>query len=200
MLAGAFVGGPGEALGNHRAAVCQSLALAGTNASRSGHAIRVRHGLWLSLSGAAYRGRRICRNCRVLSYCRARQFLFEEGIKSQNRSCGMVNVPSGPSADNAASRRSERFRGYLLLVLGIAFLGAAITMIGLASSSPATVAMGAGAIAAAGLISIFFAVVCLRLSTKTDGNISLEDSASSNHDMHTGDTWPSKTSRRFPID
>ena len=30
MLAGAFVGGPGEALGNHRAAVCQSLALAGT--------------------------------------------------------------------------------------------------------------------------------------------------------------------------
>ena len=115
----------------------------------------------------------------------------------------MVNVPSGPSADNAASRRSERFRGYLLLVLGIAFLGAAITMIGLASSSPATVAIGAGAIAAAGLISIFFAVVCLRLSTKTDENISLEDSASFNHDKHTGEqhiTWPPKTSRRFPID
>jgi hypothetical protein len=118
----------------------------------------------------------------------------------------MVNVPSGSSAPNAASRRTERFRGYLLLVLGIAFLGAGITIIGLASSSPATVAIGAGAIAAAGLISIFFALVGLRLITKTDENISLEDSASAasfTHDMHTGEqhiTWPPKTSRRIPTE
>jgi len=116
----------------------------------------------------------------------------------------MVNVPSGSSAPNAVSRRSERFRGYLLLVLGIAFLGAGITIIGLASSSPVTVAIGAGAIAAAGLISIFFAFVGLRKITKTDENISLEDSASAasfTHDMHTGKQhfpWPPKTSRRFP--
>jgi hypothetical protein len=102
------------------------------------------------------------------------------------------------------SRRSERFRGYLLLVLGIAFLGAGITIIGLASSSPVTVAIGAGAIAAAGLISIFFAFFGLRQITKTDENISLEDSdsaASFTHGMHTGEqhiTWPPKTSRRFP--
>ena len=77
----------------------------------------------------------------------------------------MVKVPSAP---NAAFRRSEKFRVHLLLVLGIAFLGTAVTIIGLAGSSPAIVAIGAGAIAAAGLISIFFALVGLRLTRKTD--------------------------------
>ena len=48
----------------------------------------------------------------------------------------MVNVPSGRSSPNPASRRSERFRVCLLLVLAIAFLGAGVTIIGLASSSP----------------------------------------------------------------
>jgi hypothetical protein len=71
----------------------------------------------------------------------------------------MVKVPSAP---NAAFRRSEKFRVHLLLVLGIAFLGTAVTIIGLAGSSPAIVAIGAGAIAAAGLISIFFAAVSVR--------------------------------------
>jgi len=116
----------------------------------------------------------------------------------------MVNVPSGSSAPNAVSRRSERFRGYLLLVLGIAFLGAGITIIGLAGSSPATVGIGAGAIVAAGLISIFFAVVGLRLTAKTDESMSSEDStsaASFAYNAHTDEQhfpWPPKTSRRFP--
>src|SRR5262249_49351404 len=111
---------------------------------------------------------------------------------AQNRSCGMVNVPSGSSAPNAVSRRLERFRSYLLLVLGIAFLGLGITIIGLASSPPAPVAIGAGAIAGAGLISIFFALVGLSQITKTDENISYS-AASFTGDMHTGEqhiTWP----------
>jgi hypothetical protein len=118
----------------------------------------------------------------------------------------MVNVPSGSSAPNAVPRRSERFRSYLLLVLGIAFLGLGITTIGLASSSPVTIAIGAGAIAAAGVISIFFALIGLRQITKTDENMALEDSgsaASFTHDVHTAKqhiTWPPKTLRRFPID
>jgi hypothetical protein len=90
----------------------------------------------------------------------------------------MVNVPSGSSALNAVSRRSEKFCVYLLLVLGIAFLGAGITIIGFAGSSPVTVAIGAGAIAAAGLISIFFSIFRLRLSPKPDEDSFSEDAAS----------------------
>jgi hypothetical protein len=105
----------------------------------------------------------------------------------------MVKVPSAP---NAAFRRSEKFRVHLLLVLGIAFLGTAVTIIGLAGCSPATVAIGAGAIAAAGLISIFFALGGLRLTRKTDEDMR----ASVAHDTHTDEqdaNWPPKTSRRF---
>ena len=106
----------------------------------------------------------------------------------------MVKVPLAP---NAASRRSEKFRVYLLLVFGIAFLGTAITIIGLAGSSTATVGVGAGVIAAAGLISIFFGLVGLRLTRKTDEDVTVAVT----HDTHTDEqysNWSPKPSRRFP--
>jgi hypothetical protein len=67
---------------------------------------------------------------------------------AQRWSSGMVKIPSAP---DTAPQRSEKFGVYLLLVLGIAFLGAAITIIGVAGSSHATVGVGGGVIAAAGL-------------------------------------------------
>ena len=106
----------------------------------------------------------------------------------------MVKVPL---AANVGSGRSEKFRVYLLLVLGIAFLGTAITIVGLAGSSPATVGAGAGVIAAAGLISIFFGLVGLRLTRKTDEDVT----AAVAQDMHTDEqysNWSPQPSRRFP--
>jgi len=83
---------------------------------------------------------------------------------------------------------------YLLLVLGIAFLGAAITIIGVAGSSHATVGVGGGVIAAAGLISIFFGLVGLDLTRKTDEDVT----AAVAEDTHTDEQWSPKPSRRFP--
>jgi hypothetical protein len=66
----------------------------------------------------------------------------------------MVNAPSMPPTHATSSRKLEKFHVYLLLVLGIALFGAGITVIGLVTASAATVGIGAGAIAAAGLLSI----------------------------------------------
>ena len=71
----------------------------------------------------------------------------------------MVNAPSMPPTHATSSRKLEKFHVYLLLVLGIALFGAGITVIGLVTASAATVGIGAGAIAAAGLLSIVFAVL-----------------------------------------
>ena len=66
-------------------------------------------------------------------------------------------LPGRPIRDNAP-RASERFHIYLLLVLGIAFIGAGITVSGFAIASLAAVGVGAGAVVAAGLLAIIFAV------------------------------------------
>jgi hypothetical protein len=70
----------------------------------------------------------------------------------------MINVPPGRPVRNNAPRTLEKFHVYLLLVLGIAFFGAGITAIGFAIDSPGAVGLGAGAVVAAGLIAVFFAL------------------------------------------
>jgi hypothetical protein len=50
------------------------------------------------------------------------------------------------------------------VVLGVAFIGTGITAIGIVTTSPAAVAVGAGALVGAGLIAIFFALVGSRLT------------------------------------
>ena len=56
----------------------------------------------------------------------------------------------------------------MLLVLGIAFFGAGITAIGFATTSPTAVGLGAGAVVAAGLIAVFFAVAGSRLNIEEE--------------------------------
>jgi hypothetical protein len=70
----------------------------------------------------------------------------------------MINVPPGRPVQNNAPRTLEKFHIYLLLILGIAFVGAGIAAIGFAIDSPGEVGLGAGAVVAAGLIAIFFAL------------------------------------------
>ena len=55
---------------------------------------------------------------------------------------------------NDASRRLGSFHIYFLLILGIAFIGAGILVMGFAVYSLGVIGVGAGAQVAAGLISI----------------------------------------------
>ena len=111
----------------------------------------------------------------------------------------MVNSPSVPPAQDNSSRNLERFHAYLLLVLGIALLGAGIIVIGLVITSPVTAAVGAGVIAAAGLLSVVFAVLGFSLDVKEDAEIVAENTHSTPplvHDPFGGDQcprWPPKS-------
>jgi hypothetical protein len=117
----------------------------------------------------------------------------------------MASGSSEPFAPDPARRSLERLGIYLLLVLGVALLGIAVTIIGLAGGSAAAVGVGAGTIAAAGFISIFFAVVRPRLNTNPE-DASSEDSNSEAAVVRYPDagerprTWPPKTSPRSVID
>jgi hypothetical protein len=66
----------------------------------------------------------------------------------------MTEVLSGRPTRIDASLRAEPFHIYLLLILGIAFIGAGIAVLGFAVGSLAAIGVGAGAEVAAGLISI----------------------------------------------
>ena len=101
-------------------------------------------------------------------------------------------------------QKLETFHAYLLVVLGIAFLGAGIIAIGFGSASPAVIGVGAGATVAAGLVSIFLAFRGSRRS-KNEENVQDEPiSTSGLSDNRDSDsqrpTWPPRTSRRPPID
>jgi hypothetical protein len=76
----------------------------------------------------------------------------------------MINALPGRPIRNNVSRTLERFHTYLLVVLGVAFIGTGMTAIGVVTTSPAAVAVGAGALVGAGLIAIFFALVGSRLT------------------------------------
>jgi len=73
-----------------------------------------------------------------------------------------------PPAKDDPSRKLKRAHAYLLLVLGVALIGAGITVMGLATTSPTTVCVGAGIIAAAGLLSVVFAFVGFSLDQNED--------------------------------
>jgi hypothetical protein len=66
----------------------------------------------------------------------------------------MTEVLSGRPTRIDASPRVEPFHTYFLLILGIAFTGAGISVLGFAVGSLAAIGVGAGAEVAAGLISI----------------------------------------------
>ena len=76
----------------------------------------------------------------------------------------MINALPGRPIRNNVSRTLERFHTYLLVALGVAFIGTGITAIGIVTTSPAAVAVGAGVLVGAGLIAIFFALVGSRLT------------------------------------
>jgi hypothetical protein len=66
----------------------------------------------------------------------------------------MTEGLSGRPTRIDASLRVEIFHIYFLLILGIAFIGAGISVLGFAVGSLAAIGVGAGAEVAAGLISI----------------------------------------------
>jgi hypothetical protein len=73
------------------------------------------------------------------------------GIWEQNRMTELLGRPTR----NDTSQRRESFQIYILLILGIGFIGAGISMMGFAAYSLGVIGVGAGAQVAAGLISIF---------------------------------------------
>jgi hypothetical protein len=109
-------------------------------------------------------------------------------------------------ADALSGQRltSERFHVYLLLVLGLAFLGAGITIIGLVSESPVVVAIGAGVVVAAGLISVLFALMGSRLRASEESEHYAKDDTFRPRLNDPGPerqrpAWPPKTARRSQI-
>ena len=73
----------------------------------------------------------------------------------------MIEAPPGRPVQNNPPQL-ERFHIYLLLVLGIAFVGAGLVVLGFAGNSPVAVGFGAGAVVAAGFIAVFFALAGYR--------------------------------------
>jgi hypothetical protein len=105
----------------------------------------------------------------------------------------MVNAPYMPLTQAAPSQKLEKFNIYLLLVLGIALFGAGIAVIGLVTASATTVSVGAGAIAAAGLLSVVFAVLGFSLDAKEHAEIVAESTHSTPplvHDPFAADKRP----------
>jgi hypothetical protein len=66
-------------------------------------------------------------------------------------------LPGRPTRNNSSSQMRERLQVYLLFVLGIGLIGAGTAALGFAAGSVVAVAIGAGAMVAAGLVSLLFA-------------------------------------------
>jgi hypothetical protein len=114
----------------------------------------------------------------------------------------MINVPPGRPVRNSTPRTLERFHIYLLLVLGIALVGAGLTVIGFATISPAVVGIGAGTLVAAGLIAVYFALAGSRLtvdevSVSTD-YISIAPLTPDPDPKNRHSVWPPRTSPKIP--
>jgi hypothetical protein len=78
----------------------------------------------------------------------------------------MTEPLPGRPIRSSAPHRLEKFRVYLFLVLGIALVGAGLTAMGVATSSPGVVGIGAGTLVAAGLIAVYFALAGSRLTVE----------------------------------
>lgn len=77
----------------------------------------------------------------------------------------MPDAPPGrPTRNNSSSQIREQLQVYLLLVLGIGLMGAGTAALQFAAQSVAAVGIGAGAMVAAGLLSVFFGLVGSRLN------------------------------------
>ncbi len=107
----------------------------------------------------------------------------------------MSDAPPGRPTRNDSSQIREKPQVYLLLVLGIGLIGAGTAALGFAAQSIAAVGIGAGAMVAAGLLSVFFALVGSRVHW---GGVP-KDAASAAWLPHDPDNqrpaWPPRTSR-----
>ena len=117
----------------------------------------------------------------------------------------MPDVPPGrPIRNNSSSQTREKHQVYLLLMLGVGLLGAGAAALGLAARSVAAVGIGAGAMVAAGLLSVFFALVESRRSMDEGGVPKNTTSAAwPPHDPDPDNqrpAWPPRTSPRSPIE
>jgi hypothetical protein len=103
-----------------------------------------------------------------------------------------------PPTEATSSRKLEKFFVYILLVLGVALFGAGITSIGVVTTSGATVGIGAGTIAAAGLLSIVFAVLGFSPDVNEDAEIFAQTTNSTPplvQDIFVADQHPRRPSR-----
>ena len=82
------------------------------------------------------------------------------------RQTKMTEPLPGRPIRSSAPHGPEKFHVYLFLVLGIALVGAGLTVIGFATISPAVVGIGAGTLVAAGLIAFYFAFAGSRLTVE----------------------------------
>jgi hypothetical protein len=119
------------------------------------------------------------------------------------RSGQMINVPPGRPVKTNSPRTLERFHIYLLLVLGIALLGAGVTVIGFVTASHAAVGIGAGAIVAAGLIAVCCAVAGVSRLTVEEKSVptvatSIEPSIPGPDPENRRPAWRPRTSSRIP--
>ena len=117
----------------------------------------------------------------------------------------MPDAPPGrPTRNNSSSQIRERLQVYLLLVLGIGLMGAGTAALGFAAQSVAAVGIGAGAMVAAGLLSVFFALVESRLSIHEAGipkdATSVASPSRDPNPENQRPAWPPKTSRHARIE
>jgi hypothetical protein len=75
--------------------------------------------------------------------------------------------PPAHPIQSEAPNTAEGFQVILLLILGLALIGAATVALGFAGRSPGGVAIGAGLVLAAGAISVFSAIVRSRVQFET---------------------------------
>ena len=96
----------------------------------------------------------------------------------------MSTALPGRPIQNEAPDNTERFQTSVLLVLGLALIGAASIALGFAGGSAPAVAAGAGVVLAAGAISIFNAIAIrshFRFESAIKGVISRRNSSGASH-------------------
>ena len=114
----------------------------------------------------------------------------------------MTEPLPGRPIRSSAPHRLEKFHVYLFLVLGLALVGAGLTVIGFATISPPVVGIGAGTLVAAGLIAVYFALAGSRLtveevSVPTD-DISIAPLTPDPDPENRRPVWPPRTSPKIP--